>query len=194
MNRMIRETPYRLITTFVVASTITGMTYASVIEPDFTTADPELATSLKNFVSKPGPGPQNEGKSRTFTVEPAGFTSLKNDTEFDIADLHLNILTDGVTWGDANGDGEVFGGQNNFYLKRATVSADKKSITLDGGLIKKGKAFDPLFDVKELGEDGVSIRAYFSVVPEPSALSMLIGGAAALFGFAGRRVRQINQC
>jgi hypothetical protein len=194
MSSVMRKSPYPLAACLAVLWTVAGSAYAGIIEPDFTTADPDLAGSLKTFVSKPGPGAEKDGKSRTFTVEPAGFSARKNDTAFDIADLHLTILTDGVTWGDANGDDSVFGGKDNFYLKKVDVSPDKKSITLSGGLIKRGKAFDPLFDVKDFPADGISISAYFSIVPEPSTMMIFVGGAISLLGLAGARLRKIPRC
>ena len=180
-----------LVAAFVVAlSVVSGSAHAAngIIEPDFTTADPDKAGSLKAAVSKPGPGPEKEGKSRTFTVEPEGFSALKNDTDFDISDLHMTILDKDFEWDDANGDGKIFSGKDNFYLRDVTVSKDKKTIWLQKGLIPKGKAFDPLFDVKNFPEGGVSINGYFTVpVPEPSTLLLLGSALTGWLGFAGLR-------
>src|SRR5262249_46619645 len=131
--------------------------------------------------------------SRTFTVEPAGFSSIHNDLKVAIKDLVLTIVGPaGAKWDDVDKDGKI-GTQKDGIFSNSNVSDDGLTLTLDGGTIPTSTSFKPLFNTDPKEGANVRVKASISVVPEPSTLLLFSSCLAGLGGLAWRRRRRAQR-
>jgi hypothetical protein len=163
---------------------VTSPAYAVTIEPDFTVDPTGVPLDLCKVFKICKPGDKD-----TFTVEPAGFSSIHNDLKVAIKDIVMKILEPAdAKWADVNGDGKVGTPAGGIFTK-STVSPDGKTITLEGGLIPPSTSFKPLFKTDPKADADVKVEGQISVVPEPTTL-LLFGSTAAGIGLARWRQRR----